>query len=178
MASGLSQALDKTICVWNAMTGETVAGPFTGHTGSVNSVAFSPDGQQIVSGSDDQTIHMWNMNSSSRDMVVGHMPLVSSVGFPSDCQQIISSKDKPIYMLDSVTKSLITITQVNFTDQSVIDDDGWICGNKGELLMWIPPLHRTGLHRPSTIWVVGKHETRLDLSKFVHGRSWMRCFDS
>jgi WD40 repeat protein len=29
----VSGSADKTICVWNAMTGETVAGPFTGHTG-------------------------------------------------------------------------------------------------------------------------------------------------
>src|ERR1700744_587873 len=28
--------------------------------GKVNSVALSPDGQHIVSGSDDQTIHVWN----------------------------------------------------------------------------------------------------------------------
>jgi hypothetical protein len=69
-------------------------------------------------------------------------------------------------------------TQVNFTDQSVIDDDGWICDINGELLMWIPPLHRISLRRPSTIWVSGKHETSLDLSHFVHGRGWMRCIDS
>ncbi len=49
---------DRTIRVWNATTGETVAGPFTGHTSSVSSVAFSPDGQRIVSGSDDRTIRV------------------------------------------------------------------------------------------------------------------------
>jgi WD40 repeat protein len=42
------------------MTGETVAGPFRGHSGPVMSVAFSPDGQHIVSGSRDQTICVWN----------------------------------------------------------------------------------------------------------------------
>jgi WD40 repeat protein len=47
----VSGSSDKTICVWNATTGEMVAGPFTGHTDSVRSVAFSPDGQHIVSGS-------------------------------------------------------------------------------------------------------------------------------
>src|SRR5580658_10102686 len=47
---------DGTIRVWNATTGETSAGPFTGHTGWVMSVAFSPDGQHIVPGSDDGII--------------------------------------------------------------------------------------------------------------------------
>jgi len=60
----------------------------------------------------------------------------------------------------------------------VINDDGWICGNKCELLIWIPPLHRAHLHRPHNIWVGGDYETRLDLSNFVHGRSWMSCIDS
>ncbi|KAH8980781.1 hypothetical protein EDB92DRAFT_1882621, partial [Lactarius akahatsu] len=60
----------------------------------------------------------------------------------------------------------------------VIDGDGWIRGENHELLMWIPLAHRANLHRPRNIWVAGEHETRLDCSKFVHGRSWTSCIDS
>ena len=174
----VSGSYDKTVCVWNAMTREIVAGPFTGHIGPVNSVVFSPDGQCIISGSSDQTIHMWSLNSSRRNTMAGHTCSVKPVEFPSDGKHIVSSEDKSIDMLNSVTERLITTTQVNFTDQSVIDDDGWICGNKGELLMWIPHLHRPCLQRPSNIWIVGNHKTHLDLSNFVHGHSWMRCIKS
>ena len=111
--------------------------------------------------------------------MAGHMCSVKSVGFPSDRKEIVS-EDKSIDMLNSVTERLITTTQFNFTDQSVINDDGWICGNNGELMMWIPPLHRSYLDRPSNIWVSGsgKDETHLDLSNFVHGCGWMKCIDS
>ena len=30
------------------------------HSGEINAVAFSPDGSTIVSGSDDQTIKVWD----------------------------------------------------------------------------------------------------------------------
>ncbi len=176
----ISGSNDETIRVWNATTGHTVAGPFTGHTDGVNSVGFSPDGQRIVSGSDDGTIRVWNATTGDTvaSPFTGQTHSVTSTGLSSDSQRIVSSGDKSIQMLDDTTESLITITQVNFTDQSVINDDGWICGNRRELLMWIPPVHRAHLHRPRNIWVAGEYETRLDLSNFVHGPSWMSCIDS
>ena len=36
------------------------------HSSAVTSVAFSPDGTKIVSGSDDQTIKVWDMVAWSR----------------------------------------------------------------------------------------------------------------
>jgi WD40 repeat protein len=43
--------------VWD--TGQPLGHPLTGHTGPVSSVAFSPDGQRVVSGSDDTTVRLW-----------------------------------------------------------------------------------------------------------------------
>src|SRR5580698_1225025 len=82
----VSGSQDRTIRVWNAMTGETVAGPFTGHTDSVRSVAFSPDGQHIVSGSSDHTIRVWNVTTgeTSAGPFLGHKNSVMSVAFSPD----------------------------------------------------------------------------------------------
>jgi len=172
---------DRTIRLWNATTGETVAGLFTGHTDSVNSVAFSPDGHHIVSGSDDQTIRVWNATTGAK--VAGPFTRrsgsVLSVAFSPDGHHIVSgSCDRTIRMLNFTKWEAGTKSDVDFTDHSVIDDEGWICGSKGELLMWIPPMHRERLLRPSTIWISGQPETRLDLSNFVHGPSWTTCIDT
>src|ERR1700724_2315278 len=35
-----------------------------GHSGSVNSVAYSPDGQLLVSGSSDRTIKLWRQDGT------------------------------------------------------------------------------------------------------------------
>ena len=47
-------ALTRRLRLWDAETGEPIGQPMTGHTGSVSSVAFSPDGTRIVSGSADR----------------------------------------------------------------------------------------------------------------------------
>jgi WD40 repeat protein len=72
--------------------GEVVAGPFEGHKGPVWSVAFSPDGQHIVSGSYDQTVQVWDAKTGKHVMkpFEGHTGQVWSVAFSPDGQQIVS----------------------------------------------------------------------------------------
>ena len=43
----------------DADTGQPLGQPLTGHTSFVFSVAFSPDGKRIVSGSADNTLRLW-----------------------------------------------------------------------------------------------------------------------
>ena len=37
----------------------------TGHSNDINSVCFSPDGKLIASGSDDNTIKLWNVKDGA-----------------------------------------------------------------------------------------------------------------
>ncbi|MCY7276847.1 MAG: AAA-like domain-containing protein [Phormidesmis sp. CAN_BIN44] len=67
------------------------------HQGSVNSVSFSPDGQTIVSGSDDKTIKLWSRDGTELKTLSRHHDIVTSVSFSPDGQTIASgSNDKTI----------------------------------------------------------------------------------
>jgi WD40 repeat protein len=73
----------RTIRMWDAETGAAVGKPLEGHTDSVRSVAYSPDGRHIISGSDDHTIRMWDAEtglqsaSLSRGTLTGCSPLLT-----------------------------------------------------------------------------------------------------
>ncbi|KAG5340258.1 hypothetical protein C0989_002360 [Termitomyces sp. Mn162] len=71
----------------------------------VISVAFSPDGTHIVSGSLDNTIHVWNSSSGAELLqMTGHTGSVSSVAFSPNGTHIVSgSWDNTICIWDSST---------------------------------------------------------------------------
>src|SRR6266704_1105878 len=115
----VSGSADETIRVWNATTGETEAGPFSGHTSSVQSVAFSPDGQRIVSGSRDRTIRVWNATTgeSVAGPFTGHTDPVFSVAFSTDGQCIVSgSEDRTIRLWNTTTGKAVAGPFTRHTD--------------------------------------------------------------
>ena len=53
---------DETIRLWDVSTGKHLK-TLTGHTDSVGSVYFSPDGKTLASGSGDDTIRLWDVST-------------------------------------------------------------------------------------------------------------------
>jgi WD40 repeat protein len=45
---------------------------FKGHEGSINSVAFSPDGRSIITGSWDKTAKLWEIKKTHKEFQTGN----------------------------------------------------------------------------------------------------------
>ncbi len=78
---------------------------FAGHTSDVYSVAFSPDGRYALSGSDDDTVKLWEVNSGEEIRTFeghtkGDIFLVSSVAFSPDGRYALSGGGNTVKLWD------------------------------------------------------------------------------
>ena len=80
-----------------------------GHENGVYSVAFSPDGQTLASGSADKTVRLWDLRQPTAAPTVlrGHENAVYSVAFSPDGQTLASgSGDQTIFVWIARTEIL------------------------------------------------------------------------
>jgi WD40 repeat protein/energy-coupling factor transporter ATP-binding protein EcfA2/Tfp pilus assembly protein PilN len=92
-----------------------------GHSDSVESVAFSPDGKTLASGSYDKTVRLWEVATRQPlgQPLVGHSDSVSSLAFSPDGKTLASgSWDKTMRLWDVVTRQPL--------GQALVGHSSWV----------------------------------------------------
>ncbi|HLO83992.1 MAG TPA: hypothetical protein VK203_03110, partial [Nostocaceae cyanobacterium] len=83
-------------CLTSSLTppGGALIRTLEGHRFWVRAVAITPDGQSVISGSDDMTIKVWDLKSGSEKFTLtGHSSYVNAVAITPDGQSVISGSD-------------------------------------------------------------------------------------
>lgn len=139
-------SLDNTLRLWDLNAGTTTR-RFVGHSKDVLSVAFSADNRQIVSGSRDRSIKLWNTLGECKYTIDGegaHTEWVSCVRFsPNAANPVIVSSgwDKLVKVWNLHNCRLRTNLRghTGYVNTVTVSPDGSLCasgGKDGTAMLW------------------------------------------
>lgn len=102
---------DAKIAIWTAGRQQPDR-VFAGHGAPIVSLAVSPDGARLASGSWDHTVRIWSLVDDAQQVLEGHAQNVNGVAFMPDGRSLVSAgydRELRIWPLAGGTPSVITL---------------------------------------------------------------------
>ena len=114
------------------------------HGGSVTSVAFSPDGTTLASGSTDTTVKLWDVTTHTNIATLeGHRWVVTSVAFSPNGTILASAGGSEIKLWDVTTHTNIATLEHSECTSVAFSSNGTILASAGgsEIKLWDVTTH-------------------------------------
>ena len=100
-----------------------------GHSYYIRSIAISPDGKNIVSGSIDKTIKVWDFKTGEcLNTLEGHTSSINSIAISPDGKYIVSGSDDGIIKIWDF-KTFKEIYKLDISYKILIDKNGYFNGS-------------------------------------------------
>ena len=95
---------DNTVRLWEVATGKHLT-LLEGQQGAINAIAFSPDSNLILTGSNDKIGRLWNAKTGkSVALLKGHSAPVNQVAFSLDGRLALTASANKVHIWDTVTR--------------------------------------------------------------------------
>jgi WD40 repeat protein/tRNA A-37 threonylcarbamoyl transferase component Bud32 len=151
----LTASSNRTACIWDADIGKELFA-MQGHTGVLNSAAYSPDGKLVATASGDKTARLWDADSGKeRFLLRGHLAEVTKVVFsPNGLLVATASHDRTARLWDAATgKQFASLKGHTYIVSDVVfsPDGKWLMttsGNSQARLWPIDPLAEAVRRKP------------------------------